>query len=97
LRLPYCPIPYSLADLTIVEGINGNPTQSLITVSLSNASTQAISVKYATSNVTAIAGTDYTATTGTLTFAAGQTSLTIAVPIVNNDLNEADETFEVTL
>jgi Ca2+-binding RTX toxin-like protein len=95
---PDAPLPaISIADLTIVEGINGNPTQSLITVSLSNASAQAISVNYATSNVTAIAGADYTATTGTLTFAAGQTSLTIAVPILNDDLNEANETFEVTL
>jgi Ca2+-binding RTX toxin-like protein len=87
----------SIADLTIVEGINGNPTQSLITVSLSNASSQAVSVNYATSNVTAIAGTDYTATTGILTFAAGQTSKTIAVPILNDNLNEANETFNVTL
>ncbi len=87
----------SISDTTIVEGINGNPSQSLITVSLDKASTQAVSVNYATGNITAIAGTDYTATTGTLTFAAGQTSLTIAVPIVNNDLNEANETFQVTL
>ncbi len=87
----------SIADLTIVEGINGNPSQSLITVSLNKASTQSIGVNYATSNVTAIAGTDYTATTGTLTFAAGQTSLTIAVPILNDNLNEPNETFSITL
>jgi Ca2+-binding RTX toxin-like protein len=87
----------SIADFTIVEGINGNPSQSLITVSLSKASAQAVSVNYATSNGTAIAGTDYTATTGTLTFAAGQTSKTIAVPILNDNLNEANETFEINL
>jgi Ca2+-binding RTX toxin-like protein len=87
----------SIADLTIVERINGNPSQSLITVSLSNASSQSISVNYATSDVTAIAGTDYTATTGILTFAAGEISKTIAVPILNDNLNEANETFNITL
>jgi uncharacterized delta-60 repeat protein len=87
----------SIADLTIVEGINGIPSQSLITVSLNKASAQAVTVNYATSNVTAIAGTDYTATTGTLTFAVGEISKTIAVPILNDILNEANETFEIIL
>ncbi len=87
----------SIADVTVVEGIDGNPTRSLITVSLSNPSDRSVSVNYATSNVSAIAGTDYTPTTGKLTFAAGETSKTIAVPILNNDLNEANETFEITL
>jgi Ca2+-binding RTX toxin-like protein len=91
------PPAISIADTTIIEGINGNPTQSLITVSLNKASSQAISVNYATSNGTAIAGTDYTATTGTLTFAAGQTSRTIAVPILNDNLNEVNETFKINL
>jgi Ca2+-binding RTX toxin-like protein len=87
----------SIADTTIIEGINGNLTQSLITVSLNKASSQAISVNYATSNGSAIAGTDYTATTGTLIFAAGQTSRTIAVPILNDNLNEVNETFKTNL
>jgi Ca2+-binding RTX toxin-like protein len=92
------PLPtISIADSTIVEGINGYPTQSLITVSLNKASTQAVKINYATSNGNAIASTDYTATSGTLTFAAGQTSLTIAVPILNDHLNEANEVFNIIL
>ena len=44
------------------------------TVSLSGASSEDVTVNYATSNGTANAGSDYTSTTGTLTFAAGDTS-----------------------
>jgi Ca2+-binding RTX toxin-like protein len=92
------PIPaISIGDFTIVEGINGDPSQALITVYLSNTSIQAVGVNYATSNVTAIAGTDYTATTGTLTFAAGEMLKTIIVPILNDNLNEANETFSINL
>ncbi|MFN8458358.1 MAG: Calx-beta domain-containing protein [Anaerolineae bacterium] len=41
---------------------------------------------YATSDGTAIAGTDYTATSGTLIFSPGQTSRTFTVPIINDNL-----------
>ncbi len=87
----------SIADTTIVEGIDGNPTQSFITISLSQASTESVSVNYATADSTALAGTDYTATNGTVTFAAGETSKTIAVEILNDNLNELNKTFEITL
>ncbi len=91
------PPTISITDFTIVEGINGDPSQALITIYLSNISTQPIGVNYATSNGTAIAGTDYTATTGILTFAAGEMFKTILVPILNDNLNEANETFSINL
>ncbi|MFM6348047.1 MAG: Calx-beta domain-containing protein, partial [Dolichospermum sp.] len=51
-----------------------------------------------TANGTATAGLDYTATNGTLTFAPGApTSQVINIPILNDSLNEADETFTLTL
>jgi Ca2+-binding RTX toxin-like protein len=87
----------SIADVTIVEGIDGSSTKALVTVSLDRISSQSISVNYATSNATAIAGTDYTTTSGTLTFNPSQTSLTIAVPILNDNVNELNETFDITL
>ncbi|MBD1160404.1 hypothetical protein IDG51_03935, partial [Pelagibacterales bacterium SAG-MED14] len=68
-----------------------------MTVTLSNASTQTVTVNYATSNGTATAGSDYTATNGTLTFTAGQTSKTIAVTVLSDSLDEADETVTMTL
>ncbi|MBD2568489.1 beta strand repeat-containing protein, partial [Anabaena lutea] len=84
------------ADQTIVEG-NTNPQNATYTVTLSNTSTQTITVNYATTNGTAIAGSDYTNTTGTLTFNPGVKTQSIIIPIVNNSINEANETFTLTL
>lgn len=56
-----------------------------------------MTVNYATSNGTATAGSDYTATSGTLTFNPGQTSRTFTVPIIDDSLNEVDETVNLTL
>jgi len=56
------------------------------------------SVNFATSDGTAIAGSDYTATSGTLTFAPGESSKNISIPIINDNLFEnANETFNLTL
>ncbi len=57
----------------------------------------AFSVSYATSNVSATAGQDYTATSGTLNFAAGELFKTFQIPIANDTTTEADETFRITL
>ena len=81
---------------TIVEGLT-TPQNAPYTVTLSNASSQTISVNYATSNGTATAGADYTATIGTLTFAPGVTTQVLNIPILNDSLNEADETFTLAL
>ena len=81
---------------TIVEG-NTSPQNATYTVSLSSASTQTITVNYATANGTAIAGSDYTSTTGTLTFNPGVTSQAINIPILNDSVNEANETFTLKL
>jgi Calx-beta domain len=67
------------------------------TVSLSGASEKPISVKYATANGTAIAGSDYNATNGILTFAAGETSKTVSVAIIGERLDEQNENFFVNL
>ncbi|MDQ3812480.1 MAG: aggregation factor core protein MAFp3, isoform C, partial [Armatimonadota bacterium] len=58
----------------------------------------AISVTYATSNGTATAGSDYTARTGTLSWAAGDTSpKTFTIPITNDTVIEGNEAFYVAL
>jgi len=54
-------------------------------------------VDYATTNLTAIAGQDYTETRGTLTFAAGETVKTITVPIEYDEQQEANKGFRLTL
>ena len=67
------------------------------TVRMSAASTEAVSVGYATSDRTAEAGFDYTSTSGTLTMTAGLTVATIAVTVLDDDVAEGQEAFAVTL
>jgi hypothetical protein len=59
--------------------------------------TAAASVRYATSNGSATAGADYTSTSGVLNFPVGVAALSFTVPINNDLLDEANETFNVTL
>jgi Ca2+-binding RTX toxin-like protein len=93
---PQPTISISPATLSQNEG-NSGTTAYVFTVSLSNPSSQAITVNYATANGTATAGSDYVANSGTLTFAAGQTSQQITV-LANGDTTvEPDETFTVNL
>ena len=85
----------SINDITVNEAA-GTAT---FTVTLTGASTQPVTVSYGTADGTALAGTDYTATTGTLTFAPGETSKTIVVPILNDSpaVYEGSEAFTVNL
>ncbi|NJP11113.1 MAG: hypothetical protein HC866_17920 [Leptolyngbyaceae cyanobacterium RU_5_1] len=83
-------------DVAISEGNNG-ASSLVFTVNLSSASTQSVTVDYATANDTATAGEDYTATNGTLTFNPGETSQTISVPILGDTIVENNETFVVNL
>ena len=67
-------------------------------VSLSLASADAVTVEYATADGTAEAGVDYTQARGTLTFAAGEQRRTLAVTVLDDPADEAEEeTFTVTL
>ena len=67
------------------------------TVSLSNPSTQTITVHYATADDTAINGQDYTSASGTLTFDPGETSKAVPVSVLPNMTNEATEQFFLNL
>jgi len=86
----------SVSDATIAEGNTGT-TNLVFTVTLSGAATNVVTINYATANVTATAGADYTSTTGTLTFGVGETSKTISVPILGDTTDEPNETFELNL
>src|SRR5262249_47427556 len=57
----------------------------------------AISVAYATGDNTATAGSDYTATSGTLSFALGEVSKSIVIPITADTAPEGNEAFNLTL
>jgi PKD repeat protein len=81
----------SLNDPTIVENDNGTQTV-IFNVNLSAASSKTVTVNYQTANGTATAPNDYTATAGTLTFAPGQTSQTVAVLVTGDRETENNET-----
>ena len=82
---------------TVVEGNSGTKSVTF-TVTLSAASDAPVTVTYATADGTAtLAGGDYRAASGTLTFAPGQTSKTITVLVNGDRLAEADEYFYVNL
>ena len=66
-------------------------------VTLSKRRFSATTVDYATSDGTATAGSDYTATSGTLTFAALETTKTISVPVLDDAHDEGSETMTLTL
>lgn len=75
-----------------------------VTVVRAEGSLGTVSVNYATTTAdptpgqsSATAGADYTATSGTLTFAEGEVSKTISIPILDDNLYELTEVFNVTL
>ena len=86
----------SISDAGLTEGDSGSQNLQF-TVSRSG-NGGAFSVDFATSNATATAGSDYTSSTGTLSFTAnGAPSQVINVPITGESLVEVAETFTVTL
>src|SRR5690606_8590188 len=66
-------------------------------VKLSNPSTTSVTVSYATQDAGATAGSDYTAKTGILTFAPGETTKTITVSVLDDSVFEGPEAFKVVL
>ncbi len=83
----------SMEDVSVGEDA-GTAT---FTVTLDTAGMQAVTVDYATGDGTATAGADYATTSGTLTIAAGSLEGMIAVPILDDTVDEPDETFTLTL
>ena len=69
----------------------------VFTATLSHASSRTVTVDYATSDGTAVAGSDYTATSGTLTFNAGDTFQSVQVTVLTDSEDESQETLTVTL
>ena len=84
-------------DVSKAEG-NSGTTPFTFTVSLSPASADTVTVKYATANDTATAGSDYAAVSVTrLTFIPGETSKTVTVNVIGDTIPEPNETFFVNL
>src|SRR5262249_32648527 len=86
----------SINDMTVTEGHTGTRAK-IFTLRLSAPSAQPVSVAYATVNGSALAGSDFQAASGTLTFAPGETIKPVTVLVNGDRLGEANETFVVTL
>ena len=92
----------SASNYEITGGDAGTRTQT-VTVERIGGTDGAVSVNYATSNGTATGGAacggnvDYVSTSGTLSFAQGQTTQTFVVPICGDTSSEPNETINLTL
>ncbi|MBX3622876.1 MAG: VCBS domain-containing protein [Rhizobacter sp.] len=86
--------PSIIIDNVVVNEATG---QATFTVTLSAPSAQTVTVDYATANGTATAGSDYTAASGSIAFAPGQTTQTVTVSIHNDTDTEPSESFSVNL
>ncbi len=88
------PPAITIGDVTVDPEANTNAS---FPVTLTAASGLTVTVEFATTDDTATAGADYTSVNGTLTFTPGVTSQTVNVPVLDDALDEADETFFVDL
>ena len=86
----------SIASAAIAEGNTGRKLL-VFTLTLSAASATPVAVAWGTANGTAVAGRDYVAGRGTVTFKPGQTRRTISVWVIGDRLREGNETFSVNL
>ncbi|MCL4787914.1 MAG: hypothetical protein KJ070_14160 [Verrucomicrobia bacterium] len=76
---------------------NENATNVILSVIRRGDASATVSVDFATSNLTAQAGFDFAATSGTLNFAPGETNQTITVPFLDDSVVDGPKTFLVTL
>jgi hypothetical protein len=86
----------TIGDVTVTEG-TGSSVIASFTVTISSAASQVLTVDYATEDGTALAGQDYVAQSGTLTFNPGETTKTINITVLGDALDELNEQFFVNL
>ena len=90
----YGPVQLSISDVATTEGEGATLT---FTVTAENDTVDKYTVSYATSDGTATAGEDYTATSGVLAYTYGAGPLTVSVPVLSDDETESAETVTLTL
>lgn len=91
------PLPeLSINDIAVSEGDTGMTTATF-TASLSAQSGDVVSVEYATLAGTATAGSDFVATSGTLTLAPGEREKSVVVSVIGDTADESDEAFALSL
>jgi hypothetical protein len=86
----------SVASAATYEG-NGEVKSLSLVVSLSARASAPVTIDYATADGTARAGVDYAAVSGSATIAAGETAVTVDVPVIGNAAPQPDRTFTLAL
>jgi hypothetical protein len=80
------------------EYIMEDEGKATITVTRLNGKSGEVSVNFASADGTAVSGSDYTAVSGTLTWADGEGGdKTFEIPVLNDEESEGDQTFNLTL
>jgi chitinase len=87
----------NIGNVSVTAPPSGTTTTALFTIALSARSAQTVTVAYHTADGTALAGTDYVAASGQLTFTSGETQKTISITILHGALAPASATFSVLL
>jgi hypothetical protein len=90
------PATLTVGDVTLMEGTSG-VQYATVPVTLTEPLNKTFTVSYQTRDSTAVAGSDYQAVSGTLTFTTGETEKTILVPVYGDQVPEYDESFWVHL
>ncbi len=86
----------NINDVSVAEG-NSGTTQLTFNVTLSPAAAQTVTVDWASQNGTAVSGQDFAAGSGTVTFAAGETTKPVTINVSGDTLSELDEGLTVVL
>ena len=89
------PLPMiRVADERATEGVD---PEFVFRVTLDEASSELVTVRYATEDISALAGSDYYETSGTLTFAAGEVNKAVKVKIIDDSVEDSEETMKLVL
>lgn len=92
------PLPTVTTDSASVQEQTATSENSVdLQVMLSEASEQIATVDYKTKDGSAIAGEDYIAKNGTLSFSPGETTKLVKIKIINDEISKPTETFELNL
>ena len=84
----------AVADARATEGVDA---AAVFVVTLAQAAVAPVTVGYATADGSARAGADYEAVSGTLSFAVGEAQRSIAVRVLDDAVDEGEETFTLSL
>ncbi|QDU33289.1 Chitinase A1 precursor [Poriferisphaera corsica] len=94
---PIAALPSATIEGVSVTDSHDGQKQVMVTVSIDEPSDEAVTIEYRTQDRSAVAGEDYVATSGVVTIEPGETTASIAVGIIGDNIEEYNERFDVVL